>query len=502
VVNVSRGNRFRVVSPDVYGASNRDSALFAYTESLRKRGPGDAAFCVRRTEMLKMDEWSVKRGQQERRVRGVEALREYARSGRLRADDLVRREDGSPWVNAADVAELASSFTKTSPANCPGGSKWKLIATITLGAVGLSLLVGFWMWTRTPQYAVRQIEKSITVHDIQGFRKYVDLDGVAADALALVHLNAADSGGLGSALATTMAGPLQDAVKRTLTNMVESKEAGPPRIVYDFLDSDSTYSGIEYVKRDGKVATVGLKFTTPKRATKPPRVYEIRMRDLGSHWQVAGLNLQQIILARALRNAEEHAQLEEKRAQAERVSRKKHDDAASKSAASLSLSLSSPLLIGGEPSVVRATLALSEPAFEEIAVIVTSDSTAATVPSSVTIPQGESVAKFFISTSRVTAPVQARIVANAYGTERSVTLLVEPRPGTPTPEERYTDYDDVYLDEVKREYHVSTCEAAKAAAKGQRPSWNYRAMIAQGIPRAKDCANLPAPTRNRQSPKQ
>ncbi len=391
------------------------------------------------------------------------------------------------------------------------GAHRKLIAG-ALGAIALSSLVSFWMWTRTPQYAIRQIEKAIKVHDIQRFRKYVDLDGVAADLLALVQLNAADSGALGSAVATTMAGQLEDAVKRTLTTMVESQGAGPPRIVYQFIDLESSYAGIEYVKRDGKLAVAGLEFTTPTRATKA-RVYEIRMRDLGSHWQIAGLNLSQIVVVKSLRDAEElrrleaeHAEQAETRraarqeAESERAAaRQTHAELTAKAASSLSMSLGERAVVGGLPSGVWATMALSQPAFDDIDVAVLSDSKAASTPSLVTIPKGVSSVKFLVETLAVKIPVETRITAQAYGTERTVTLLIEPRPVPPP--EKHTAYENVFLDERAREYHVSTCEAAKAAAKGQPPKWLYISLRAQGIPRAKDCANVPLPILNQQPPK-
>lgn len=363
----------------------------------------------------------------------------------------------------------------------------KLVGAV-VGAIALAALSGFWSWTRTPGYAIRQIETAMRVHDIQAFRKYVDLvDGVAADSLALVRMSRPASG----ALELAIEAPLQDTFKRTLTNMVENQDAGPPRIVYDFLDLDSSYSGIEYVKRNGKVAIVGFKFTTPKRSTKP-RVYEVRMRNLGSHWQVSGLNLSQILLAKNRREAEERERLEAERAKAAPVVAESFFDLASKASTSLSMSLGQSAVIGGASSEVWGRLAISEPAFGDILVTVDSDSSAArVVPSLVTIPKGQTGARFLVRASAVPKPVQAELTAEAYGTKRTVTLLIEPR--TVTPPQPETRYEYVYLDQEAREFHVSTCKAAIAAANGQPPTWNYSAMVAQGIPRAKDCANLPLP---------
>ena len=234
-----------------------------------------------------MAEWVVKRGEQQRTVRDWETLRDYASRGLVRPDDLVRPAASTEWVTAAEVPELAAADTP-SPARPPidsGRPRWPRVAITATALASVVTAVMFWMWTRSPQYAIGQIKTAIELHDIQRFKKHVDLDGVAADFLALVQAKSPDS-----ALATTMAGStFQEALKRTLTNMVEDKDSGPPRIVYDFLDLDSSYSGIEYVKRDGKVAAGRPQI---HRATARNEISRLRGQTARSRKSLAGRGLE------------------------------------------------------------------------------------------------------------------------------------------------------------------------------------------------------------------
>ena len=429
-----------------------------------------------------MTQWIVKRGEQQRTVQDWETVRSYARTGRLRPDDLLRSMDGTEWVKAQDIGDLFSP--DMSPASASSGFKKKLatiaIATTLVAVLGL---LSFWIWTRTPQYAVRQIEQAIKAHDLQKFQRYVDVDGVSADLFALVKLKVSDSGSVAEAVATTMSSSLQDALKRTLANMVESNEGGPPQIVSDLVGEGSTYSGIEYVKRDGKLAIVGLKFT-PERSLEA-LVFEVRMRDLGSHWQVAGLNVRQIALARLEYDISERRRVAIARKRSERAAAQKRDAEGAKAVASLGLSLASDAVIGGPEGNATATLTLSEPAFDDISATVSSDSAGARAPQVVTIPKGATATTFIVGTVPVGNPVRVTISAEAYGQKRSASLLVNP-----PPERQYLVFEDVYFDPRQGEYHVSTCPTSK----GRRLGSSYRAMVVQNVPRAKDCSHLPAPS--------
>ncbi|HKR62851.1 MAG TPA: DUF2939 domain-containing protein [Thermoanaerobaculia bacterium] len=364
---------------------------------------------------------------------------------------------------------------------------WLSRKTIVILATAITIpLLAFFAWTCTPNYAIRQIRTALQTHDIQMFHKYVDVDAVAAD---IVTLAGEESGGGSSPIAMSMSAPLQERVKRTLTNMVESEEAGPPHIVFDFVDRNSTYDGIAYIRRNGKIATAGLKFSAI--ADSEPRVFEVRMRNVGTYWQVAGLNVEQIVAAKLKREVDRIARDQEAEARVVNEQQKaaqKIDEAATKAVNALQLSLSPTSVVGGGPRSAMGTLRIAVPAPSDIEIELYSRSAAASVPQSVTIPTGASTAYFVVSTTSVDHEMNAVIEAGARGSMRTALLLITPAERSEPRE--YVVYDRVYFDRDKREYHVSTCPTAR----GRALFTSYQAMVIQHIPRAQDCADLPIPS--------
>ncbi|MGE5422809.1 MAG: hypothetical protein ACM3QW_06075, partial [Ignavibacteriales bacterium] len=49
---------------------------------------------------------------------------------------------------------------------------WYLLIFVVVGAGG------YWYWTSTPQYSIRQIDRAVSNHDLVTFRKYVDMNTV------------------------------------------------------------------------------------------------------------------------------------------------------------------------------------------------------------------------------------------------------------------------------------------------------------------------------------
>ncbi|MEO8379931.1 MAG: hypothetical protein ABI779_09750 [Acidobacteriota bacterium] len=375
-------------------------------------------------------------------------------------------------------------------------NRWRsTVVALLAGAVGIPAL-GFWLWTRTPNYGVRQIGFAIETHDIQKFRKYVDLDAVSADIFTLVQVTN-ESGGLAGAVALTMSSSFQETLRRTITTAVESEEAGPPGIVVEFIERNRKYAGIEYVRRNGKIATVGLRFAAPDETE--PLVYEIRMRDLGSHWQVAGLNVEQILLMKTKRDVAMSARLADERERQLRAAKEqeeaatlKRETAARRAVDHLGLSLTTTSVVGGGEGWAIGSVTIGELApAGGIPITMSSSSSAAFVEPLVMIPAGESSENFAVSTTAVDEPVQVAINAEAHGVTRRVSLLVSPRPMR-----EYLVYDPVYFDETARAYHVATCPSAR----GRKLFTSYQAMIVQRIPRATDCARLQAPSTTRKYP--
>ena len=94
-------------------------------------------------------------------------------------------------------------------------------------------------------------------------------------------------------------------------------------------------------------------------------------------------------------------------------------------------------MLGGRPS--RATVTLSEPAPPEgVAILLSVSGTAATIPSSVTVPGGVTSATFDVVTMRVAVTTDIVITARAGGITRTASLRLRIDPAGLKPSTNYT----------------------------------------------------------------
>lgn len=77
---------------------------------------------------------------------------------------------------------------------------------------------------------------------------------------------------------------------------------------------------------------------------------------------------------------------------------------------------------GGSPST--GTLSLSAASASDLVVALSSDNTAAIVPSEVTVPAGSTSANFQVSTNSVNSPVMATLTATFDGVNQSAKLAI------------------------------------------------------------------------------
>jgi hypothetical protein len=94
-------------------------------------------------------------------------------------------------------------------------------------------------------------------------------------------------------------------------------------------------------------------------------------------------------------------------------------------AALSAIAMSPTSLVGGNPSQGRVTLTAAAPS-GGFAVMLSDNSTAATVPASVTVAQAATSATFTVTTGTVTASTPVTITASAGGVTRTTTLTVTP----------------------------------------------------------------------------
>jgi len=186
---------------------------------------------------------------------------------------------------------------------------------LAVGAFAALLLVGgalaYWQWTRTPTYSLRQIKKAVETHDVARFEQYVDLDGVSSrliDDMMSGALKGTDSQSgaealgtaLGAGLVQLMKPRLVEVIREQAVRLVETGSFGSSPEATPESDSESvslqsmfeqaganedSFRGIEYIKKQGKIALVGLGFRNAR--LDADLVLELKLRDMGGYWQLA-----------------------------------------------------------------------------------------------------------------------------------------------------------------------------------------------------------------------
>ncbi len=97
------------------------------------------------------------------------------------------------------------------------------------------------------------------------------------------------------------------------------------------------------------------------------------------------------------------------------------------------IALNPASVAGGNTSEGTASLTSAAPSGGAVVTLSSSNTSAATVPASVTVPAGAFSATFTVSTASVTAPTSLTISGAFGGTARSATLTVTPPPAPPPP---------------------------------------------------------------------
>jgi len=190
-------------------------------------------------------------------------------------------------------------------------TKTKGIAvTVAILLIGGSAFA-YWHWTRTPTYSLLQIKKAVETHDVTKFEKHVDIEGVSSrliddmmsDTLKETQ-SESDIGSFGTALGMglvqLMKPRLVQAVREQAVRLVEKGAFGSStpgtkeddskglnlHAISDQIGADeNSFKGINHIKKQGKIALVGLGFKNPK--LDADLVLELKLRDMGGYWQLA-----------------------------------------------------------------------------------------------------------------------------------------------------------------------------------------------------------------------
>lgn len=202
-------------------------------------------------------------------------------------------------------------------------SKIKLISIITLICIIATSAWYFVYYTKTPEYSLGLIKESVEKHDVAKFNKHVDLDSILSrgyDDLfsAMIESDKSMSSqgknflaGFAQMFKATFINGFKDNIKRYVeTGSWEEKQSqddtsknaqsnkSPDKISSSTSNlKKSDFKGIAYTKKDGKVATIGLKLYD--KDINKESVLDVKMRELDDGtWQVAELaNLKEYILS-------------------------------------------------------------------------------------------------------------------------------------------------------------------------------------------------------------
>ena len=190
-----------------------------------------------------------------------------------------------------------------------------LVLIIFSGAVATTFYLQF---KKSPKYSLMMIAKSSKTHDYQLFKKHFDIEGVANEmvedvmtfATADIEEPENELERLGQEMAKGFFGLIKPKLAESIQDQIQDyietgnfEESDDKAIALTQLlgiddkqngsESGNALKGIKYIKKDGKVASVGLEM---KAQDGEDIVVELKMRDLGSYWQVAEIsNMNELI---------------------------------------------------------------------------------------------------------------------------------------------------------------------------------------------------------------
>jgi len=189
-------------------------------------------------------------------------------------------------------------------------TKRKLVSVALAAVLLAGAAFAYWHWTRTPTYSLRQMQKALETHDVAKFEKYVDVKCVSSrliDDMMIEALKESQSQSGAEALGTALGAGLVQLMKPRLVGAVHeqfirlvergsfrsstpatsesaSEESSLRSMSEQIGADDGSFKGIEYIKKQGKIALVGLEFRNAE--LDADLVLELKLRDMGGYWQL------------------------------------------------------------------------------------------------------------------------------------------------------------------------------------------------------------------------
>ena len=190
--------------------------------------------------------------------------------------------------------------------------KTKFKRTIIIAAILVIGLIGYNYWINTPQYSLLQIQKSVENKDRLLFEKHVDSKKIIeeiVDDISEMFIDEVDNGqsneysllnpafwasGLTSILKPTIESVIEEAFDDFWEHEIEN---------FDSYESSSEFGNIvgsfeiSYIKKDGKVARLGLVAIDP--LTSDEVNLEFKLNKIENYWRITQIsNLEELLKSR------------------------------------------------------------------------------------------------------------------------------------------------------------------------------------------------------------
>jgi hypothetical protein len=158
-----------------------------------------------------------------------------------------------------------------------------ILAALVLAAAG----IGYWVYSRTPTFALQQAARSVRRHDLGTFERYVDLDGVAGSLVDAWTAGPRPARGpqggwdaAGEALGRAVIGLARPRLVQHVAERIrrQVEDTGRP----DALQG--SHVRLRDVERRGGAATATVEVSRPDGSVLTAH---LRMRERDGRWQVA-----------------------------------------------------------------------------------------------------------------------------------------------------------------------------------------------------------------------
>ena len=210
---------------------------------------------------------------------------------------------------------MSEQFQENPEVNKPKRTQTRKVYVVAcVIAVMLISGISYWYWTNTPQYSLRFVPKAFEEHDLTMFEKYVDMDSLISRAVdQVMDATTNDSKdttnpemqnmvrGIAQMFKPMLATAAKEQIKTyiekgnfdSVANKAGKKQSTGPEIdvgdkFFKRGGGDIQYKGVDYSKKDGKIAVVGLKLYYPKLESEV--ILEIKMRERDGYWQIMEIN--------------------------------------------------------------------------------------------------------------------------------------------------------------------------------------------------------------------